>query len=125
MLPTNFLRLISAQIRLRSLEDELARAETLDQCWQAIAGRQPRFRLLARGAAPGRNDRELGWAPREAPSTCWMLRVPLSDTDYVNVGNGFGSLVEPMFLSRFATVLREVLEPRLPLLGRRNAAPPA
>ncbi|HVX65313.1 MAG TPA: MraY family glycosyltransferase [Bryobacteraceae bacterium] len=117
IVPTNFLRLISAQIRLRSLQDELSRAETLDQCWQAIAAASRDFgfaRVVLRLAGTNRDE----WLRTPAsPSGCWMLRVPLSDTDYVNVGNDFGALVEPMFLARFASVLRTALEPRLPLFG--------
>jgi hypothetical protein len=45
-----------------------------------------------------------------------MLRIPLSQTDYVNIGHEFGSGVEPMLLAGFAAVLRRVLEPKLPLL---------
>lgn len=45
-----------------------------------------------------------------------MLRVPLSEIDYVNIGHEFGSGVEPMVLAGFAGVLRKVLEPKLPLL---------
>jgi len=121
LLPSNFLRLIGAQLRLRTLQDELACAEDMDQCWDAIAGACREFgfsRVVLRLAG---TSREAWLGEREAPSTCWMLRVPLSDTDYVNIGNSFGSLVEPMFLSRFAAVLREVLEPRLPLLGGATA----
>ncbi len=121
--PSTFRRTMAAHLRLRSLEDELARAQDVDGCSEAVAGacRDLGFARVVLRLAGSTHDQWL--RVRESPADCWMLRVPLSDTDYVNIGNRFDATIEPMFLARFASVLRSSLEPKLPMLRGEAPAP--
>jgi UDP-GlcNAc:undecaprenyl-phosphate GlcNAc-1-phosphate transferase len=121
--PSTFFRMLDSQLRLRALEDELARAASAGECWDAIRGASRDFgfaRVIMRLAGDTRDERLRETA---SPSNCWMLRVPLSHIDYVNIGHEFASPVEPMILAKFAGVLRAVLEPKLPALSGEPACP--
>ncbi|MGE5645990.1 MAG: MraY family glycosyltransferase [Acidobacteriota bacterium] len=114
MLPSTFFRLFRSELRLRALEDELARASGPGECWDAIRAASRDFgfaRLVLR--MDGMGVREEWLRDTASPANCWMLRVPLSHSGYVNIGCEFSSRVEPMILARFAAVLH-TLEPKLP-----------
>jgi len=116
MAPSTFLRVLGVQIRLRAFEETLSEVETAEQCWEVVrdACRDFGFARVVMHLSPEGRDQ---WFRHPASSSsCWMLRIPLSQTDYVNIGHEFGSGVEPMLLAGFAAVLRRVLEPKLPLL---------
>jgi UDP-GlcNAc:undecaprenyl-phosphate GlcNAc-1-phosphate transferase len=120
--PARLLRAARAEIRLGSLEEALARAVTMDQCWDAI-------RYACRDLGFARLSMRAGGAVREAwlqgPGPCavsWTLRVPLPARDWVNIGEGFDSAVEPSVVAPLADLLHRAFEPRLAPGGWERAA---
>lgn len=125
ILPATLRRAVDAQIRLRSLEETLSRAVTIDQCWGAICAACRDLGFARAGMRLNRTVRDVWLRDQEAPAVCWTLRVPVSATDYVNIGNGFGSLVEPSVVAPLAGILRRCLEPKLKLLEGERTVPEA
>jgi len=109
--PARLLRAAGAEIRLRTLEEALAAAETVDQRWLAICGA---CRDLGFARASMRVDGVTRDAWLQDPSRCdvsWTLRVPLSATDWVNIGDGIHSAVEPSVVAPLACLLRRTMGP--------------
>jgi UDP-GlcNAc:undecaprenyl-phosphate GlcNAc-1-phosphate transferase len=123
ILPARLGRAVDAQIRLRSLEDALSRAVTIDECWSAICTACRELGFARAGMRLNHTVRDLWLRDPKSSAVCWTMRVPVSPTDYVNVGDGFGSLVEPSVVAPLAAVLRRCLEPKLKVLGGERAVP--
>jgi UDP-GlcNAc:undecaprenyl-phosphate GlcNAc-1-phosphate transferase len=123
--PARLLRAASAEIRLGSLEEALARASTLDQCWDAIrcACRELGF---ARASMRAQGTVRDAWLQGPGPrAVIWTMRVPLAAGDWVNIGEGFASAVEPSVIAPLADLLRRAIGPKLaPAGSERTAAAP-
>jgi hypothetical protein len=120
--PARLLRAASAEIRLGALEEALARAVTVDQCWDAI---RCACRDLGFARASMRADGALREAWLQGPGPCavsWTLRVPLAASDWVNIGEGFDSAVEPSVVAPLADLLHRAIGPRLAPAGCERAA---
>jgi len=119
--PGTFLRVLNAQLRLRTLEDSLAAAQTVDQCWTAIrsASIDLGFNDLSMRLDHAVHYERIGDAE---PGGCWTLEVPLSETEFVRIGHRMASDSQPMIVGAFAALLRRTLEPKLLLF---QAAVPA
>jgi UDP-GlcNAc:undecaprenyl-phosphate GlcNAc-1-phosphate transferase len=117
ILPATLGRTVNAQIRLRSLEQALARAGTVDECWGAICAACRDLGFTRAGIRLNREVRDTWLGEAEASAVCWTLRVPVSPTDYVNIGDRFGSPVEPSVVAPLAEILRRSLEPKLERLA--------
>ncbi len=111
--PTRLLRAASAEIRLRSLEEALARSESLDQCWDAICDA---CRDLGFACASMRIEGELreAWLRHAGPcAVSWSLRVPLTENGWISIAGGADSTVEPSVVTPLAIVIRRAIEARL------------
>jgi UDP-GlcNAc:undecaprenyl-phosphate GlcNAc-1-phosphate transferase len=113
IVPRTFLRVLNAQLRLRTLEDALASAETIDQCWLAVRGASQDFGFVRISMRLDHQVFEETFGP---PGTqpCWTLNVPLTPSEFVQLGHGFDSQVEPLVVSRLADILHRSLLPKLP-----------
>lgn len=119
--PRNLGSVVAAQMRLISLEESLAAATTPEECWLALraAAQELGFSQLCmrlNGAFyqtrfPGNAD---------DPQAC-TTRVPLSATEFVNVGHEFHSRTAPIVMVPFAVVLHRALKPKLENL--RSSSP--
>ncbi len=105
-------RMVNAQICLRTFEDRLARAETAEDCWQALrgAGKDFGFNRVILRLADGKREARFGDAP---PESCWTLRVPLAEREYVEFTREFHSLVQPMLTTHFVDLVHTRLQARL------------
>lgn len=120
--PARLLRAASAEIRLGSLEEALSRAATVDQCWDAI---RCACRDLGFARASMRAEGVVRDAWLQAPGPCavsWTMRVPLADSDWVNIGEGFDSAVEPSVIAPLANLLHRAIGARLTAGGCERAA---
>ena len=63
------------------------------------------------------------WLQEPEPrAVSWTLRVPLSASEWVNIGGAADSAVEPSVIAPLANLLRRAIEPRLaPACGGRAA----
>jgi UDP-GlcNAc:undecaprenyl-phosphate/decaprenyl-phosphate GlcNAc-1-phosphate transferase len=116
MVPSAFARALNAQVRLRLLENDLLHAADVDRCWDVLceAARDLRFARVAMRLASTVREERLHVS--EPSAACWMLRIPLSDTDYINIAGEFGTRVPPLLPAGFAGVIRRTFEARLPAL---------
>ena len=119
--PRTFRRAVDCQMRLRTLEEALAGASTVDECWLAVrqASRDLGFQHLVMRLdhslyEDSAEDRE-GSPDRHALENLWTLDIPLSDTEYIKLGHVFQDAVPPMVVEPFAVILRRSLEPKLPV----------
>jgi UDP-GlcNAc:undecaprenyl-phosphate GlcNAc-1-phosphate transferase len=111
--PRNFSPVVAAQVRLIALEKALAAASSADDCWLAVraASKELGFsQLCMRLNGTLYQERFSGASDGEHT---WTTRVPLSATEFVNVGHEFYDPKAPMIMAPFATILHRALVPKL------------
>jgi len=101
-----FRHILQAQLYMTNFEKKLAAATTGDDCWQAIrdAGKDYGFKQVRMHLRGQLYEAELG---ETKPEKCWTMRIPLSDSDYVNLTHERESSVQPMIA---ITSLAEILQ---------------
>ena len=104
--------LLHRQITMRSFRNSLAQAQTLEDCGTLIleATAQLGFSRVNLSLADVRMEREYRTVPA---GSCWQLRMPLTDSDYVNVSCEFANSLLPMTVGTFAEALHSTLLPKL------------
>lgn len=107
----SFRRLLNSHISLKVLETELIAAPTLDECWRIIKNAAKDFgfhniemRLVGR-TFEHRNGLPLVQS--------WKVRIPISDSDYIELTREFAAEVQAGAIAPFADVLRKALVPKL------------
>jgi len=111
--PRNFSPVVAARVRLLALERTLAAATTADDCWNAVrtASKELGFsELCMRINGTLYHERFSGTSPGEQT---WTTRVPLSATEFINVGHKFHDPKAPTIMAPFATILHRALVPKL------------
>jgi hypothetical protein len=64
------------------------------------------------------------WLQQSGPCpVSWTVRVPLSESDWVNVGDGGDSAVEPSVVAPLASLLRRSIQPKLARAVHERPAP--
>lgn len=106
-----FRRLMSAQISLQTFERDLSGAMTSEQCWEVLRRSYNEFGFSQIRVRLGGN-RYSAEEPVQ-PLECWEVRVPLADSDYVNLRRQFGPAQQHTIVAAFVDVLRKVLTPKL------------
>jgi len=108
-----FQRIIDAQMRLGALEEQLSQARTADACWLAI--RQAACDLGFQRLSMRLSHRSYRECLHEADAkSCWTLRIPLSDTEFVEFAHDAATALNPVAMAPLADLLQRVLVPRLP-----------
>lgn len=102
-----FRQIIDVQFRLQQFERSLAAAQSLDHCWQAIQAGCGDFgfsgiRLHIRGRVFERKP--------EDGLPYYQVRIPLGDTQYVNLYRSFETEGDATALTGFAQILQCGLE---------------
>jgi UDP-GlcNAc:undecaprenyl-phosphate GlcNAc-1-phosphate transferase len=122
LLEGGFRRMVSGQLCLRSFEESLAAAETVEDFWNVIRGAcvtlgfsQVRLQLGAEIYEERVGDPE--------PETCWHLRVPFSELGYINFTREFHSPIMPMVVAPFVDSLRYQLQSKLQHFEMKLVAP--
>jgi UDP-GlcNAc:undecaprenyl-phosphate GlcNAc-1-phosphate transferase len=114
--PGTLLRAVNAQVRLHALEDALSRAVTIDHCWDAICAACRDLGFARADMLLNCTVRDTGPSGPEPSPVGWTLRVPISETDYVNISGAFGSAVEPSIVTPLACILHRCLQRKLAAL---------
>jgi UDP-GlcNAc:undecaprenyl-phosphate/decaprenyl-phosphate GlcNAc-1-phosphate transferase len=111
-----FRRIIDVETRVADFESSLSKASTVDECWAQICSGSRSFGFHeVRMSLCGRVFEE----PCSGPvKPMWQLRIPLSNSQYVNFGRGFDSEMNPLVLSAFVEAVQRGLEAR----GKTSAA---
>jgi UDP-GlcNAc:undecaprenyl-phosphate/decaprenyl-phosphate GlcNAc-1-phosphate transferase len=107
-----FQRSVSANLNLTSFEKSMAKAETIDDCWQTLLAVYEIFGFAAiRMRVAGVTYQR--WDPGISPPHYWTMRLPISDKDYVELARPFGSNVLPMTVVPFVDILASALAAKL------------
>ena len=107
-----FRNVVSANLSIGQLEQDLQSARTLDECWKVLLG-------AIRGL--GFSQAALCFAgydftarfTEDDPLECWTLRVPLRRSSFIDLFVPFGSTPLPATLGRLAVSLRAVFAAKL------------
>jgi UDP-GlcNAc:undecaprenyl-phosphate/decaprenyl-phosphate GlcNAc-1-phosphate transferase len=103
-----FQQALDAQLRLRSFEQELIGAQSIDECWESILETSPKFdfvevRLNIADTIYHKRLRDTNG------DLCWTLRVPLPAGGYINFMRPHDSMVLSMGVAPFIDVVRKTL----------------
>jgi UDP-GlcNAc:undecaprenyl-phosphate GlcNAc-1-phosphate transferase len=108
LLAGTFQQALDAQLRLRSFEQELSAAGTIEECWESILETSQTFdfvevRLNIADTIYHKRLRETDG------DLCWTLRVPLPAGGYINFVRPHDSIVLSMGVAPFIDVVRKTL----------------
>jgi UDP-GlcNAc:undecaprenyl-phosphate/decaprenyl-phosphate GlcNAc-1-phosphate transferase len=108
---------LSSRVAIRSFEKQLEAAETADQCWEIIraASRQFGFDPVTLYFA----GRVFEYTTGTCRDQVWTLRMPLSPTDYLEIGREFGQSDRYPIVGPFAESIRRALTPKIAELDRQ------
>ncbi len=114
---------VDEQIRLRSFEESLAAAETVDGCWLSVrdAARELGFSSVTLKFGGACYEERLEKCERGA----WLLRIPLSDSAFIDLTRKFRSEENPLTIASFADSLHRILEKKTCNMGNDAAFQPA
>ena len=122
--PRTFHKVMDAQIRLRTLEEALAGAVTVDDCWSAVrsASQDLGFQHLAMRLDEAYFEE---WFGEQPSPTGWVVHIPIAEDEFIRLDHGLESSIAPLVVEPFAQLLRRSLAPRLPELqaGEPEEAP--
>jgi UDP-GlcNAc:undecaprenyl-phosphate GlcNAc-1-phosphate transferase len=106
----SFRQVIDVQFRLQQFERSIAEARTLDQCWQGIQTGYIDFGFS--GVRMHAQGRIFEQTPDDAADHC-QIRIPLGDSQYLNLYRSFQTDVDPTALTGFARILQTVMTTNL------------
>jgi hypothetical protein len=106
-----FRRMIDVEARLKDFESNLAKAATVEDCWDHIRAGSRDFgfhevRMSFGGRIFADHRPDASAKPR------WQLRIPLPDSQYVNFYRGFDSEMDPLVIGAFVEAVQHGLEAR-------------
>lgn len=105
-------RALNAQLQLRTLENALHRATTIEDCWTTIRDAAQKFgfaQVSMRLDHTVFEDRVGGLR-----ADAWVLFVPLSSEEFVKLSCGGDSPIEPLVVAPLANLLGQALASKLP-----------
>jgi UDP-GlcNAc:undecaprenyl-phosphate GlcNAc-1-phosphate transferase len=111
--------LVDAHVTLRSLEEELRKADTAEECWEAVRRSCREFGFSDAALRLGGRTFEAHF-PRTIGAECWSLRVPLSGSDHLALARPFQTEAMPGIVDPFVELVRSVLRPRLAAVELRR-----
>jgi UDP-GlcNAc:undecaprenyl-phosphate/decaprenyl-phosphate GlcNAc-1-phosphate transferase len=108
--PRNFSPIIAAQMRLTTLQHDLAAATTTDACWLAVrsASAELGFNQLCM-KIDGQFYEERFARESRQQKTC-TIRIPLSSTEFINIGHDFTCSTAPVIMAPLAAILYSGLQ---------------
>jgi len=112
--PRTFSRTLAARMRIQELETTLSGASTVDECWVALrgAGQELGFSELTMRLDHTFYQERFGKPAADARHG-WTIRIPISETEFVNFSQGFEGAVPGTVVAPLADALRRALEPKL------------
>jgi UDP-GlcNAc:undecaprenyl-phosphate GlcNAc-1-phosphate transferase len=115
--PRTFSPMIAAQMRLTILQEDLAAAVTADACWLAVlsASADLGFNQLCMKIDGKFYEERLAQESRQQ-KTC-TIRIPLSPTEFINIGHDFSCSTAPMIITPLALILYTGLEQKVGVLS--------
>jgi len=106
--PGTFFRVLNAQLRLRTLEETLSGAATIEECWRVICDASRDFGFNRVVLRLGEAFYEERWDGAKL-GTDWTVRIPLSESEYLNLSRKFNGSAEPLVVAPLVEVLQRSL----------------
>lgn len=119
--PRMFCRILNAQLRLHTLEGVLERAATADDCWTAIQDAAQGFGFSQ--VSMCLNHTVFGERHEGSMVDTWVLFVPLSSEEFVELACSSDSPIEPFVVAPFADLLRYTLTSKIPMFKSARYSP--
>ncbi len=115
-----FSRHLNTNIALKNFETRLNSAATPAECWQVIqdSGKEFGFHTMDMALAGRRFEYRNGGVPERS----WMVRIPLSAADFIELTRGFEAHSQHSVVEPFADSIRKTIEPKLAGFERSKAA---
>ena len=107
-----FQRSLNARLHLSSLETAISKANSIEECWETLLKIHETFGFAAVRLHVGGRTFE-SWDPQVSAPNYWMLKIPLSNRDYVELAREFGSPVLPMVAVPFVDLMAATLSGKL------------
>lgn len=106
-----FRRQLNSGIALDAMERDLVAASTPDQCWTVIerAATELGYHHVEMSLA-GQVFRHRNGA---AAGSSWNIRIPISNSDYLDLARGFGGNSHASAVGPFADIVKRTLAPKL------------
>lgn len=101
-----FRQIIDVQFRLEQFERSLVQARSLEQCWLGLQKGYADFGFS--GVRMHAQGQVFEQTPEGAAEHC-QIRIPLRDSQYVNLYRSFQAEVDPTALAGFARVVQTVM----------------
>lgn len=109
MVGGEFRRILSAQIALRALDQSLAEASTVGDCWRIIRQASKDFGFNYVGMTLAGRSFEEEFAP-PSPTESWDVRLQVSSTEYVYLRRDLRTSKLPMLATPFVELLQSRLK---------------
>jgi UDP-GlcNAc:undecaprenyl-phosphate GlcNAc-1-phosphate transferase len=107
-----FRQMIDVEARLKEFEANLAKAATVEDCWDLIRAGSQEFGFHdVRMSFSGRVFEEFH-SDMTMAKPRWQLRIPLPNSQYVNFYRGFDSEMDPLVISAFVETVQRGLGSR-------------
>jgi UDP-GlcNAc:undecaprenyl-phosphate GlcNAc-1-phosphate transferase len=105
-----FRRIIDVETRMADFQNSLSKASSLEECWDQVRTGSRGFGFHeVRMSLGGRVFEE---ASSDSAKARWQLRIPLSNSQYVNFSRDFDSDMNSLVLSAFVEAVQRGLEAR-------------
>ena len=116
--PRNFSPIIVARMRLTALQEDLAAATTTDARWLAVrsASADLGFNQLCMKVDGQFYEEFFAQRGSSQQQTC-TIRIPLSSTEFINIGHDFTCSTAPMIMAPLASILYSGLERKASLVA--------
>lgn len=108
-------RMIDVETRLKDFEANLAKAASVEDCWEHIRGGSRDFGFHEVRMSFSGKVFEDSHAATSIAAPRWQLRIPLPEAQYVNFYRGFDNQMDPLVISAFVEAVQRGLEARTAL----------
>jgi UDP-GlcNAc:undecaprenyl-phosphate GlcNAc-1-phosphate transferase len=116
LLAGTFQQTLDAQLRLRSFEQALFHAKSIEECWEHVLDASQTFGFLdVRLCVADTVYQKRFRAANE--DLCWSMRVPLPGSSYINFTREHESTVFSMGVAPFIDVVRKVISAKVREFG--------
>lgn len=107
-----FQNTLNGQLALRKFEEGISSAATVEACWEVVrdSARQFGFDKIHMYVAGQNFEEKIGNAH---PEDCWNVRIPLSDSEWVNFSRQYDAEVLPMMVAPFVDAVHSRMRAKM------------
>ena len=113
---------VRLRVSLSRLEQSLSAAQSAEECWHGVRALSLEFGFSAAALELGGRHFHEQLGP--SVERCWMLRIPLSDEEYVECWYPREPTREPLPVARLADVLERILSAKAAALESGSSPAP-